>query len=335
MYSIRSITIDEYRNLPDVNGQTVFTTVEWISFLIKNQKASPIILELCIEANVIAYFVGLVVNKFGIRILGSPFKGWLTPDMGFVKVADFDHVKAIQDVAAYAFKTLHCMYFQITDKELSCDEVEGKLYYEKTNLLQINLEKPQEEMLESFTKNGRRDVRAALRKDTEYKTVPFDKEFVRVHYSQLEDVFAKQNLKPFYSIQKLYDLAEAFEDKPENIVALAAYSEGKCVASVFSVGYGEWAYYMGAASFREYQKLLPNEGLFWNFVEYWYDKGIKRLDLVGYREYKMKYNPEVSVIPTVIIAKYRVLIYAKKLAEGLIRLSRKIKGKLASIQKKG
>ena len=328
MYTIRRITRDEYRDLVNNVSHTVFTTVEWLAFLEKNQKASTVVLEMRSHDTVVAYFVGLVVTKLGIRILGSPFKGWLTPDMGFVKVADFDYVKAIQDVAAYAFKTLHCLYFQITDKALSCDEIEGKLYYEKTNLLQISLEKPQEEILENFTKNGRRDVRAALRKDTEFKVLPFDREFVKVHYSQLEDVFAKQNLKPFYSIQKLYDLAEAFEGKPENIVALAAYSEGECVASIFSVGYGEWAYYMGAASFRNYQKLLPNEGLFWNFVEYWHGKGAKKLDLVGYREYKLKYNPEIIVIPTVIITRYRWLLYAKRFAEKTIMLIRKVKGRV-------
>ena len=100
-------------------------------------------------------------------------------------------------------------------------------------------------------------------------------------------------------------------------------SNANCIASIFSFGFGEWAYYVGAASYREYQKYLPNEALFFAFVEYWNDNKIKNIDLVGYREYKMKYSPKIIEVPTIYFERFPGLFFAKKIMKKLISFLRK------------
>lgn len=315
------------------DSNTVFSTYGWISFLEKNQHGKPVVLVLRQESYVAAYFVGMVVQKGGVRILGSPFEGWLTPDMGLIRCQPIDLNVALKEIASYAFRELHCWFVQIADKSIQILDLASDVYYEKTELLHLDLTPPLEKILEGFTKNGRRDVRAFDRKGAVVERVPFDRAFADIYYKQLMDVFAKQELKPFYSVEKVYDLVDAFASYPERVLALAAkLPDGTCIATVFSFGFGKWAYYMGAASFREYQSYLPNEGLFWAFVKHWKEQGMTDLDLVGYRKYKMKYNPELVETPVIIFQRFPGLLWMKHTARAVVAQLRSVRGK---ISKKG
>lgn len=331
MYKIHELTEDEFI-LYEKNGlnQTIFQTSMWIDFLVKNQGVEPVFMEVIKDnKTVCALFVGGIIKKIGIRILGSPFEGWLTPDMGFICLEAIDYNAAIKAVSEYAFKKKKCFLVQIEDKKINASDLDVSLEYTVDKLLRIDIDKKQEKILEGFKKNGRRDVRAAGRKEVVFETVPFNKEFVEEHYKQLIDVFAKQNLKPFYSVNKLYDLVEIFEAYPERVLAVVAKTnKGQNIASIFSFGYQKWGYYMGAASYRDFQKLLPNEGLFWEFVKFWKTKGIRNLDLVGYREYKMKYNPDIVEVPVILIGKYRCIITMKNLAKKCVEIKRELKSKV-------
>lgn len=330
MYEVESVSVDALFELEEQGYiDTVFKTRRQLSFLEKNQKGQGVLLRFFENGKTLCYFVGMVIKKFGIRILGSPFEGWLTSDMGFIKVEDFDLSTALFSLKKFAFKSLKCKLVQIIDSSITCDKLDKKIKYKLIKELYIDNSRPLEEILEGFKKNGRRDVRASERKETVVKKVPFDKEFCDLYYSQLIQVFAKQKLKPFYDVQKIYDLAEAYSDKPEQALALVAESkEGKPLATVFSLGAGEWAYFIGAASFTDSVKDLPNERLFWEFVKHWREKGIKNLNLVGYREYKLKYNPRIVDLPIVYFEKIKGLLFMKNLAKKVISLLRKIKGKI-------
>jgi len=336
MYSIKEIDKSLFESsLKNNPPHTIFTSKEWISFLEKNQNGRCIVLELSMDQNVVAYFVGLIIRKIGFKILGSPFNGWLTPDMGFVCIKEINYSEALKDVVSYVFTNHICHYLQICDKNILSDCIEIKHKVETTKLLMIDLEKSEEDLLSNFTKNGRRDVRASGRKGVIVRHVEFDKAFADIYYDQLIDVFAKQNLTPHYSRQKVYDLVDAFKDSPDSVIALEALNEeGEIIATVFSFGYGNWAYYVGAASFRDYQKLLPNEALFWEFVLSWKRRGVKYLDLMGYREYKMKYNPVVIEIPRIIFEKIPGIFLGKEVTSHAIGLFRGLKGLLKTCKKR-
>lgn len=310
------------------NDQTIFTTFEWVAFLKKNQHVDPVILELSDDNERVGFFVGLITKKLGLNILGSPFEGWLTPDMGFIRLKEFNINEALSAIAEFAFKELKCWYILICDKKIVNEELEAKFKVSMEKVLHIDLSTSLEAVRKNFTKNGRRDISASERKGSLPIRVPFDEAFVEEYYKQLIDVFGKQNLKPFYDKKKLLDLVEAFKEAPDRVLALEARLEdGTCAATVLSFGFKEWAYYAGAASYREYQKYLPNERLFWAFVEHWHGLGALNLDLMGVRPYKMKYNPNVLDIPFIYFERIPGLHKMKNLAKRSIMIARKIKGK--------
>jgi len=66
----------------------VFQTLPWLSFLAETQKAEPVIAAVESDGHLLGYFTGLMVNKYGIKVLGSPFRGWGTYFMGFGMTPD-------------------------------------------------------------------------------------------------------------------------------------------------------------------------------------------------------------------------------------------------------
>jgi hypothetical protein len=54
----------------------VFQTLPWLNFLAETQNAEPVIAAVKSDGRLLGYFTGLKVNKYGIKVLGSPFRGW-------------------------------------------------------------------------------------------------------------------------------------------------------------------------------------------------------------------------------------------------------------------
>jgi CelD/BcsL family acetyltransferase involved in cellulose biosynthesis len=63
--------------------RVVFQTREWIEFVRWTQGAEPVVAAVMEQGRTIGYFTGLVVTRYGLRLLGSPFPGWTTSSMGF------------------------------------------------------------------------------------------------------------------------------------------------------------------------------------------------------------------------------------------------------------
>ena len=55
----------------------------YLAFLAETQNAEPVVAALKEGNDTLGYFTGLIFRKFGLKILGSPFRGWSTPYMGF------------------------------------------------------------------------------------------------------------------------------------------------------------------------------------------------------------------------------------------------------------
>ena len=325
LYKIKRLEAEDLLEFEE-RGHTVFTTCMWLRFLERDQHIEPVVLALLRDGQTDAVFTGGVIQKAGIRILGSPFEGWLTPDMGFIRLGDMDVNEALRAVKRYAFRELRCWFVQICDKSIRPQDLEADIRYTVSSMLFLDITQEAEQILSGFTKNGRRDVRASGRKGLQVEQVPFDRGFAERYYAQLEDVFDKQGSKPFYSLEKMYHLVDASQAFPERVLALEARTpDGDCAATVFSFGYRNWGYYMGAASFREFQKYLPNEALFWAFVRHWNERHIPCLDLVGYREYKMKYAPELIDVPMVYFERVPGLLYMKEKARSTVMLLRKLR----------
>src|SRR5215207_8451207 len=96
--------------------RVIFQTREWVEFVARAQGAEPVVAAVRDGARTVGYFTGLVVRRYGIRILGSPLPGWTTSSMGFNLEAGVSRGRAVEALTEFAFGTLRCLHLELKDR---------------------------------------------------------------------------------------------------------------------------------------------------------------------------------------------------------------------------
>jgi len=73
----------------------------------------------------VGYFSGLVVRRFGVRILGSPFPGWTTESMGFNLAEGVSRRDAAAALVRFAWGPLRCAHLELKDRRLQAADLDG------------------------------------------------------------------------------------------------------------------------------------------------------------------------------------------------------------------
>ena len=323
-------------NNKKIKGQTIFTTYEWITYLEMDGKGKPVVLEILDGKRTVAYFVGLLFKKMGIRIMGSPFEGWGTSDMGFIIVDDCDKLQLLKSIQLFSYSSLKCYYLEIADKQFTSDDLDKTPYevnWKKT--LMIDISQPEDVLFSSFKKDVRNFIRQFEKRGAKLEQVTPSDNFAVEHYNQLIDVFKKQHLNPPYNVNRVKNLMRAFKDSPEKILCMRVISpNNEPIATSIYLGLNGKCYSWATSSYRNFQQYRPNETIRWYGILYWKSQGFTEFDMVGYRDYKIKFAPYEYEYPQIIITKYKQLIKIRKLAKYIIQLFRKYKGKIFIVSKK-
>jgi CelD/BcsL family acetyltransferase involved in cellulose biosynthesis len=310
--------------------RTVFQTPEWLRFIADSQHGAPVIAELCEGERIVAYFSGVVVNKFGIRILGSPFHGWTTAYMGFNAANDADRAHALHALPALAFGLLRCAHFETMDLALANKRLAPAQYSSRTfETLQSDLLLSEDELFDRMTSACRRCIRKAAKSGVTIVEVSHEEElenFVDCYYDQLRDVFAKQGLVPTYGKERVHALIRNVWGTGNLLLLRALDPDGECIASSIYAGMRKLAFFWGNASYREGQTWRPNEALHWHAVCYWKHKGATTFDWGGASGYKFKYGGERVDVLSVRHSRYPGLEVLRSAAQGVFAVRQKISG---------
>ena len=330
MYKFQKANIDEIeQNANSYKDRLIFQTKEWISFIEKTKNVMPVLLKIYKEKQHIGYFTGFLFSKFGLKILGSPFRGWTTLYMGFNIKDDIkiDRAELIKPLWQYIKKEYHCVYGEIIDRFITQKEVEKyNLTYSLQGSYEINLNKTEEDLFKSFTKHCREHIRLFERNPIQVQEVKPDLQFAKLYYEQIQRVFGYQNLIPSYDLNRVKVLFECLQNTDRLYCLKVLDPTGKPIACAISFGFKQYCYTWGSTSMREGKDYRQSEGIRWQLIKYWHNKGFTSIDLVGRRPYKLKFNPIELDIPRIILSKYKFLIWGRNLAEKLYWKINKLKG---------
>lgn len=295
----------------------LFTTKQWLDFIIEDSKAEPAIFRITRGNEFLGYVPVLFVKKLGVKIAGSPFRGWSTCWMGVEVSNSNEKIGIIKELSEVLFKKYKCIYFEIVDRYIEEKELETSgLSYYMNETLELDIQKTDDELWKVFKTDCRNYIRQFERRGAILQEVKPSDEFAEEYYSELKDVFAKQGMKPTYSCEKVKCLFRHINK--EEILCLRVISpEGEPVATSIFLADKYKAYFWGGASYREHQHYRPNEFMIWYAIKYWRERKIEIFDMVGNRKYKQKFGPVVKTYASIQIAKYRWLIQARNMAERL------------------
>ncbi|MBU2666831.1 GNAT family N-acetyltransferase [Actinoplanes bogorensis] len=280
------------------DDRLIFHTEPWLRFVAEAQRAEPVLARVVDGTTTVGHFTGLVSKRFGLRILGSPMAGWTTSYVGFTLDEGVARRAALEALMPFAFGDLGCAHLEIRDRGLTPLDLDGLgLKWADAPTAVISLEPSEDELFGAMASACRRNIRKADRSGVVVEEVVDDPTFADDFYAQLRDVFAKQNLVPTYSIERVRSLIRHVAPSGQLLLLRARDASGRCIATAILPWYHRTMYFWGGASFRADQHLRPNETLIWHALRWARARGVTEFDFVGGNAYKSKYGTTTVPVP--------------------------------------
>ncbi len=283
-----------WEELKKYKSANIFHTRPWIEFLADYFHSEPVVAAVLSEGKVVGYFTGQIINKFGFRILGSPFRGWLTYFMGFVLRDDVSYNDVLNAFPKFAFENLNCHFFMIMDTNIETEDLKGlSIHINSINHYALDLTKCEEELFHNFkNKYVRRSIRRAEKKGVVIEEAT-DLDFADEYYAQYCEVMRRQSLSPLYELDFVKQMIKRLLPTGNLLLLRARNTDGKCIATIIDLIFNKTAVGWGAASWKQYQNLNPNELMIWYEMRRLKEMGVEVLNLAGMkREFKQKFGAQ-------------------------------------------
>jgi CelD/BcsL family acetyltransferase involved in cellulose biosynthesis len=289
---LERVPLDEadWEALDTFPDRNVFQTRAWLDFVARTQDAEPVVARIERDGQPAGWFTGLVVRRFGLRILGSPFQGWMTGPMGFNLADGIPRREAVEALGRFAFKRLGCLHLEVLDRHATFEELEGMgARLAEFHTFELDLTRPEDELFAAMSSACRRAVRKGEKEGVRVEEAE-GVDFAEEYYAQLEDVFAKQSMRPPYGVERVRELIRCLEPTGNLLLVRALAPDGERIATALFPVLNEFGYFWGGASWRRHQILRPNEAVFWYVIRRLRERGIPLLDMGGGGDYKRKYG---------------------------------------------
>jgi Acetyltransferase (GNAT) domain len=307
---------------------TIFQSSAWLNFLTETQRGEPVLAVLKDGPNVAGYFTGMVVRKFGLKILGSPFPGWSTSYMGLNLQPAVCKRAALDALKSFAFRDLGCAHVEFMDRKVNLEDIrERGFQWTLLNGFEVNLSPTEEDIFGSFHPSCRQAIRKGIRLGIAVEEA-HDAAFAHDYYVQLEDVFAKQGRVPTYNLARVRELIRHIQPTGNLLLLRARDPEGRCIATGIFLSVNPTSmYFWGGASWRPYQILRPNELLMWTAMRIAKARGTQAFDMGGAGEYKRKYGGRPISIPWVRISSQPLIPILRNTARTLFTFKQRLQAK--------
>jgi hypothetical protein len=203
----------------------------------------------------------------------------------------------VEALLPFAFQRLRCLHLELLDRRARFEELSGLgARLAEFNTYEVDLAREEEEIFGGMSSACRRAIRKSVKEGVRVEEA-HGIEFADEYYAQLEDVFAKQSLRPPYGVERVRELVRCLEPSGQLLLVRALSPQGHSIATAIFPVLNEFAYFWGGASWRTHQILRPNEAVFWYTMRLLRERGIPLLDLGGGGAYKRKYGPSERRIP--------------------------------------
>jgi hypothetical protein len=269
----------------------VFQTSAWLRFLAESQGGTLVLAVLKDGNDTVGDFAGLIVRKFGLRILGSPFIGWTTERMGIRLQPGVPKRDAVEALTRYAFQDLKCIHLELSDSNITPADVDGMGFEHRVGHgYVVDLTPDEDAILHNMSaKSARYCIRKAANLGVVIEEA-HDEEFAADYTEQMLEVFGNQGLVPTYGKERTLLLMRHLLPTGNLLLLRARAPDGRCIATGIFLGMNRRAYFWGNASWSKDRHFCPNESLHWYAMRHWKQRGMECYDMCGAGDYKRKYG---------------------------------------------
>lgn len=307
----------DWNDFNKYSRKPVWTTKEWMDFIITDSRVEPLIFRIKRDDDYIGYAPFMIAKYLGVlKVAGSPFRGWSTCWMG-IEVENVDEkLEIIKEISSILINKYGCHYCEIVDRDISMEQAyQSGFKVAPQGTLELDIACSDDELWKKFKTDCRNFIRQFERRGAILSVAEPNEEFAKEYYNELTDVFAKQNLVPSYSLDKVQRLLSSMKNSGNLLCLRVETPGGAPAASSIFLADKQRFYFWGGASYREHQHYRPNEYMLWFAIRYWRDKGIRIFDMVGDRAYKKKFGAVHKDFPLFKIGKYNWIVTARDFVE--------------------
>ena len=309
--------------------RTLFQTPAWLAFVAKTQQAEPVFAALRDGSSTLGYFSGLIVKRFGLRILGSPLPGWTTSYMGMNLLPGVSRPRGLEALLHLAFEKLNCVHVEMMDRNLTIEDVQELGFANRIlSGFEIDLTQSPADLFGNMTGACRRCIRAAEKRGVVIEEAS-DKEFADDYYTQLREVFEKRSLVPPYGVDRVRELITCLFDSGRLLLLRARDPAGRCIATGIFPASHDTMYFWGGASWKDSLSYRPNEAIQWYAMQYWRGRGVRRYDMGGGGQYKSKFGGYAIAVPWVRRSKYPAVERLRSFTHQMFQWRQRLLGKAA------
>ncbi len=293
MINFEQIGFDEanWETAAQIGGMNIFQSKPWLNFLTERQPLKPVIAQIQENGKRCGFFTGLIVEKFGLRILGSPFRGWTTYFMGFNLQPGVAPRPILEAFPHFVFHELGCQYLEVVDPLLKESDFSGLCCHsEHLPWYSLDLRPSESTLFANMKHTCRTNIRQACKNELTIRQV-FNLEFAEEYYAQYTEVMRRHALQPAFGLRTVQLMLKHLLPTGNLLLVRADLPNGECIATGLFLAFERMAVFWGAASHNEYQHLRPNEYLTWRGIQLLKARGVETLHFGGYAgQYKEKFN---------------------------------------------
>ncbi len=279
------------KEIVNYDTKLLFHQSAWLNFLEETQHGKIMRFEIIDDEKVEGYFVGLLIRKGFMNILGSPLEGWNTIYMGPIVNKGFDQEKFLFALDETC-RQLNIHYVELSNPFLDKDILKkrGFSVLEKITYI-VSLSFDENEMWKKLhPKSCRKRIRQAKSNGLTIDENYDDTNFIDEYYQQLQEVFSKHRLAPPYNKERILSLCRHLGTG--NCFTHKVKNSQKTLATAITIYDDRCSYIFGSASWQRFQYLRPNELLYWSIMLRASKLGIKECNLYGDGDYKAKYGAQ-------------------------------------------
>jgi len=271
--------------------QTLFHSAAWLDFLSRTQKAKVVRVALETAEGVVGCFTCLLSKRFGLRIAGSPLRGWTTNYLGFNTRDEAVRDEGLRGIGQFLFRSLGCVHLELMDRQVDVERARSLgMTFHRAPTYEVDLRPAESDILGRMHASVRRYVRRQETRGNLVIEECSDSAFADDYYAQLKEVFAKDGLAPSYGVARVRTLIQCLLPTGNLLLLRARDLKGRCIATgLFPAACGVM-HFWGGASYRDSLAEHPNEPLQWYAIRYWRQRGMTSYDMGGGGVYKESYG---------------------------------------------